>query len=434
MPKVMIDIWGVPILERLLYNLEEAGIRRSVIVVGYKKDVIIEHFGTQWRRMEIEYREVDYHDDGILRSAIMGEGVISKRFLFVCGDTVLEPATIRRAMKMEGDLVVGVRNERIDESVTALVDEHGKVMKIGMLRDMNTWNRIVTGVAIANTSFFEGMKACMIRDIYDRPCAMQWMVEQGFNVRAFDMTEDVWLEIDNHTDLQSAKEAIFERSWKKRLSQRDVNIFKRLFNLPLSLRMTKLLSGTNLKPIHVNLISYTFALLAGLCFLSEQFVAGGIFSYACALADAMDGKLSRLKMLSSPLGGYYDSVGDRFAEVAIVSGLAAGIYRQSGNHVILFIGLLAILGWIGRFYMKELFIHLTSPAEWKGLKPVPLDLLGHRDVSFFITMVSCLSGYPLIALAWMAVFGNLFSGINFFQYRRYLKEVREEIPEDLRSR
>lgn len=433
-PKVMIEIWGVPILERLLYSLKEAGVKRAVIIVGYKKEVVKNYFGSEWRGMEIIYRDVDYYDDGILRSAIMGDEIIKSRFVFVCGDTILEPKTIKRAMELKGDLVVGVRNERIDESVGALMDENGRIKEIGMLKDMRDWNRIVTGFAISEPLLFEGIKACMEKGVYDRPCALQWMVDQGFDVAGFDMTGDCWWEIDNHSDLEKAKNGIFERAWKKRLTPIDINIFKRLFNLPISLRLLKLISKTDLKPWHLNLISCSFALLAGIFFFFKQFIAGGVFSYACAMADALDGKLSRLKLLSSPEGGFYDSVGDRCAEIAIVSGLAGGLYRQTDNIFLLFIGLLAIMGWLGRFYLKELFIHMTSLKAWKSLKPMPLDLFGHRDVSFFMIMVCCATGYPLIPLIWMAFWGNLFATVHFFQYKKYLKEHRQKITEDIRSR
>jgi glucose-1-phosphate thymidylyltransferase len=432
-PKVMIEIWGVPVLERLLYALKEAGIKRTVIVVCYKKDIIKNYFGNSWRGMEIVYREVDYHDDGILRSAIMGKDVINGRFMFVCGDTILEPDTVRRAMNKSGDLVVGVRNVNIDESVGAVVDESGKVTKIGMLKDMKKHNRVVTGLAIAETSFFDGMEKCIDDNIYDRPCAMQWMVEQGLDVRAFDMTDDNWWEIDNESDLEHAKKEIFENAWKTRFTSRDINVFKRLFNLPISLNLVKIISTrTSLKPNHLNIISFGFALLAGISFMYGKFITGGILAYACAMADALDGKLSRLKLLASPEGGFYDSACDRGAEIAIVSGLAYGLYQRTGNPVMLLIGLLAIIGWLGRFYLKELFIHMASIKAWKSLDPIPLDLCGHRDVSFFLTMIFCFAGYPFVPLVWMAFFGSLFASINFFQYRKYLKG--HSLGEDYRSR
>jgi len=432
-PKVMIEIWGVPVLERLLYALREAGINRTVIVVCYKKEIIKNYFGNNWRGMEIVYKEVDYHDDGILRSAIMGKDVINNRFVFVCGDTILDPDTVRRAMNGSGDLVVGVRNVNVDESVGAVVDESGKVTSIGMLKDMKEHNRVVTGLAVVEPSFFEGIEKCIGNNIYDRPCAMQWMVEQGFDVRALDMTDDNWWEIDNESDLEKAKKEIFENSWKIRLTSRDINMFKRLFNLPISLNLVKIIATrTALKPNHLNLISFGFALLAGILFLYGEFIIGGILAYSCAMADALDGKLSRLKLLASPEGGFYDSVCDRGAEIAIVSGLAGGLYQKTGDPIMLLIGLFAIIGWLGRFYLKELFIHMAGLKAWKSLNPIPFDLCGHRDVSFFLTMICCLAGYPFVPLAWMAFFGSFFSLINFFCYRKYL--IDNPIKEDYRSR
>ena len=171
-PKVMIKIWSVPILERLLFSLKEAGIKRAVIVVGYRSEIIINYFGNQWRGIEIVYKKVDYYEDGILSSAVMGEDAINERFIFLCGDTILEPETIKRAIEMQGDLVVGVRNERIEESVGALVGEDNRISNIGMQKEMKEWNRVVTGIAVCEPSFLKGVRSCVDSGNLDRPSAM----------------------------------------------------------------------------------------------------------------------------------------------------------------------------------------------------------------------------------------------------------------------
>lgn len=415
-PKVMIKIWSVPVLERLLYSLKEAGIRRAVIVVGYKADIIIDYFGSEWRGIEIVYRKVDTFEDGILTSAVMGEGSINERFVFVCGDTIFEPDTIRRAIGMQGDLVVGIRNERIDESVGAMVGEDNRISNIGMQKEMKEWNRVVTGVAVCEPSFLEGIRSCVDNGMLDRPSAMQWVIDQGYDVRGFDMTDDPWWEIDNHDDLEMASKQIFENAWKKRFSQTDINIFKRIFNLPVSLPLTKLVSRTNLKPFHLTLVSLAFALMACTSFIFEYFTLGGIFSYACAIADAVDGKISRLKLLSSRSGSFFDSIIDRLSEIFIVSGLTFAAYKQTMELFIFLLGFLAILGWLGRFYLKELFIDKFGYTPWKKLKMSVFETFGHRDVSFFVTMVACFFDYPIIPLLWMAVFGNILSIFNLLKY------------------
>ncbi|MHC4307067.1 MAG: sugar phosphate nucleotidyltransferase [Planctomycetota bacterium] len=429
-PKVMIKIWNVPILERLLYSLKEAGIKRAIIVVGYKSDKIIDYFGSQWRGIEIVYRKVDHYEDGILSSAVMGDGVINERFVFVCGDTILEPETIKRAIEMQGDLVVGVRNERIVESVGALVGEDNRISNIGMQKEMKEWNRIVTGVAVCEPSFLKGIRSCVDSGDLDRPSAMQWVIDQGYDVRAFDMTDDPWWELDNHEDLDLASKEIFGNAWKKRFSPTDINIFKRIFNLPVSLPLTKLVSKTNLKPFHLTLISLVFALLACASFIFGYFIIGGIFSYACAMADAVDGKIARLKLLSSKTGSFFDSVIDRISEISIVAGLTYGTYTQTSELFIFLLGFFAILGWLGRFYLKELFINKFGFATWKNLKMSVFEIVGHRDVSFFIIMVSCFTGHIVISLLWMAILGNILSVFNLLKYFDHLNRFLPETSND----
>ncbi len=422
-PKVMINIWSLPILERLLYSLKEAGIRRAVIVVGYKADKIIDYFGNKWRGVEIIYKKVDKYEDGILTSAVMGEDVIHERFVFVCGDTILEPETIKRAIEMKGDLIVGVRNEHIAESVGALVGEDNRISIIGMQKEMKEWNRIVTGVAVCEPSFLRGVRDCVDRGKLDRPSAMQWAIDQGYSVLAFDMTNDPWWEMDNHEDLKKAQRDIFENAWKKRFNPTDINIFKRLFNLPVSLPLTKLVSKTRLKPHHLTLISLAFALLACASFILGYFSIGGIFSYTCAMADAVDGKISRLKLLSSKGGSFFDSVIDRISEICIVTGLTYGAYTKTSELLIFFLGFIAILGWLGRFYLKELYINKFGIATWKALKMSAFEIVGHRDVSFFIIMISCFAGNLVIPLLWMALFGNILSIFNLLKYFGHLDNV-----------
>ena len=431
-PKVMIKIWNVPILERLLFSLKEAGIKRAVIVVGYKSDKIIDYFGSQWRGVEIVYKRVDKYEDGILTSAVMGEGAINERFVFVCGDTILEPETIKRAIEMPGDLVVGVRNESIVESVGALVGEDNRISNIGMQKDMKEWNRIVTGIAVCEPSFLKGVRICVDTGNLDRPSAMQWVINQGNDVRAFDMTDDPWWEMDNHEDLEMASKEIFENAWKKRFSPTDMNIFKRIFNLPVSLPLTKLVSKTNLKPYHLTLISLTFALFACASFIFGYFSIGGIFSYACAMVDAVDGKIARLKLLSSTTGSFFDSVIDRISEISIVAGLTYGIYVQTSNLLIFLIGLFAILGWLVRFYLKELFINKFGFARKRCFKISVFAIVGHRDVSFFIIMISCFTGHLIIPLLWMAIFGNIISVFDLLKYFDHLDCLLSEKSEELR--
>lgn len=56
-PKPMAPVAGKPFLERLLDRLETSGVRRVVLAVGYKSEIIRAHFGSRHARIEVHYSE-----------------------------------------------------------------------------------------------------------------------------------------------------------------------------------------------------------------------------------------------------------------------------------------------------------------------------------------------------------------------------------------
>src|ERR1700755_594964 len=44
MPKPMVEVCGKPVLSYILEGLRDAGVREILIVVGYRKDVVMDHF------------------------------------------------------------------------------------------------------------------------------------------------------------------------------------------------------------------------------------------------------------------------------------------------------------------------------------------------------------------------------------------------------
>src|SRR5690242_229368 len=54
-PKPMAEISGKPFLEYLLRYLEQQGIKKSILSIGYKWETIQHHFGDSFGGMKLEY-------------------------------------------------------------------------------------------------------------------------------------------------------------------------------------------------------------------------------------------------------------------------------------------------------------------------------------------------------------------------------------------
>ncbi len=85
-PKPMAPINGAPFLEYLLDYWIAQGVERFILSVGYRKDVIIDHFGSSYRRVPIEYAIEDSPlgtGGGLFLAAL----ALDQPFLVLNGDT-----------------------------------------------------------------------------------------------------------------------------------------------------------------------------------------------------------------------------------------------------------------------------------------------------------------------------------------------------------
>jgi len=91
LPKSMAPVGGVPFLAILLARLAAQGVTRVVLSLGYRAEVIQDHFGTSYRGMELVH-EVEHQPlgtGGAIRAALAR--CLADPVLVCNGDTYLEP-------------------------------------------------------------------------------------------------------------------------------------------------------------------------------------------------------------------------------------------------------------------------------------------------------------------------------------------------------
>lgn len=90
LPKPMAMVGGKPFLEILLKQLQKNSIRDVILSVGYKRDVIIDFFGTEYEGVNIEYciETVPLGTGGAVKKAI--EESCEERYFVINGDTFFD--------------------------------------------------------------------------------------------------------------------------------------------------------------------------------------------------------------------------------------------------------------------------------------------------------------------------------------------------------
>jgi CDP-L-myo-inositol myo-inositolphosphotransferase len=73
-------------------------------------------------------------------------------------------------------------------------------------------------------------------------------------------------------------------------------------------------------------------------------IIGGLMAQFSSIFDGCDGEVARLKHQTSDYGAWLDAVLDRYADAAIILGMAYGLWHLEGNNAFLFVGYFALIG------------------------------------------------------------------------------------------
>lgn len=176
----------------------------------------------------------------------------------------------------------------------------------------------------------------------------------------------------------------------------------RYLNRRLSRPLAKALATTAVTPNQLSVFSFAIALGSALLFFFGHLILAGLLAQASSIVDGADGDLARLKGKSSPFGGFFDALLDRYADVAILLGMAFWCFRQGvwGAEVIASVGVAAIVGSLLVSYSR-------ARAEAAGRSfTTPLTTLASRDTRLLLVMVGALIGQVFWTLVLLALLGN----------------------------
>lgn len=162
-----------------------------------------------------------------------------------------------------------------------------------------------------------------------------------------------------------------------------------------------------LTPDTVSVIAFIVAVAAGVAFYwgGIWYIIGAILVFLNGWLDLIDGELARELGVDSPRGDLLDHVLDRYADIALIAGLAAGTAQYA-------IGFAAVTGVLMTSY-------LGTQAIAVGLERVYGGLMGRADRLVLIGVVAVSAPFvpplgPLTVVGWLlvlfAVVGHLTAG------------------------
>jgi NDP-sugar pyrophosphorylase family protein len=118
MPKVMLPVANKPLLEYVFDATRKSGINEIIVVVGYKKEVIMEHF-KDYKNVKITYVIQD-RQLGTAHALLQAKKHIKDSFIVLAGDNIIDPGSISKLIKDHSEY-------------SLLIKEHPHTSKYGVV-------------------------------------------------------------------------------------------------------------------------------------------------------------------------------------------------------------------------------------------------------------------------------------------------------------
>lgn len=186
MPKVMLQVANKPILEHMIMTLKEVDIKDFLIVVGYCKEKIIEHFEDGSKLgINIEYIEQENQKgtaDAI--STVRNSIETNERFLVTNGDVIAGVSDIKKIIGAEGEAVLAAKKVAAPQAYGILNVKGRFVEKIIEKPKDPASDLANAGIYVFKPSIFEAIDntAPSPRGEYEITDSIQFLIDSGKDV------------------------------------------------------------------------------------------------------------------------------------------------------------------------------------------------------------------------------------------------------------
>ncbi|WP_435358654.1 UTP--glucose-1-phosphate uridylyltransferase AglF [Haloarchaeobius sp. DFWS5] len=190
-PKGMVEVSGKPIITHCLEQLRDLGATEFVVVVGYKKEAIISHYGDEFDGIPITYSH-QREQNGLAHALLTVEEHIDDDFMLMLGDNIFQANlkdVVRRQQEDRADaafLVEEVPWEDASRYGVCNTNKYGEITEVVEKPEDPPSNLVMTGFYTFTPAIFH---ACHLvqpsnRDEYEISDAVDLLIRSGRTIDA----------------------------------------------------------------------------------------------------------------------------------------------------------------------------------------------------------------------------------------------------------
>lgn len=211
-PKCLLPVGGIPLLERTLVSLQKAGLRNALIVTGYLREQIEGFVARLGIELEVTFVNNPVFDrtNNNYSLWLAGEKLSGEEILLLDADILFDRRIIPTLLSSQGENALVIRRSSAlgKEEMKVECDEHGYVKRISKEIDPS----LATGESLGIERFSSLTTAVLFQALGRRKDryeyyedSFQEIIDQGVEIRTVDIGQLPCVEIDTTEDLAAAE-------------------------------------------------------------------------------------------------------------------------------------------------------------------------------------------------------------------------------------
>ena len=205
-PKPLTELsTGETIMQRQIAALSNyIGSDNIIIVVGFKKDLIMEEFSNQI----FVYNNV-YDNTNTSKSLLCALNKIhNEDVLWLNGDVVFDEKVLKPIIDFNGSCMAVNTNSVAEEEVKYNMNENGTIRQVSKVIADGLGEAVgINKITKESLNLFkESLEICEAQDYFER--GLEFSIDKGLSLYPLDVSDHLCIEVDFNEDLESVNERL----------------------------------------------------------------------------------------------------------------------------------------------------------------------------------------------------------------------------------
>jgi choline kinase/phosphatidylglycerophosphate synthase len=383
LPKPLIRVAGVPLIERVMRTALKAGIESFVIVTGYESERIrafVERIPDLNDRVTWVHNP-DYHlpHGG---SVLAAREAAPEDFALLMSDHLFEPEALSRllrAPRRPDECLLGVDSNLAGifdtDDATKVRLSGDRIADIG--KSLEAFDAVDTGLFVCSPRLFDALAACASGG---GGCSLsdgvRRLAREG-RMSAVDIGQAAWQDVDTPEALRHA-EGMLYRSTRKPTD----GPVSRWLNRPISIQFSRAFIALGVTPNQISFLTLLLGLMAAWSISCGNYahvaIAGLLFQLSSIL-DGSDGEVAKLRMTGSRKGEWIDTLVDCLTYLAFFTGVIVGHYQRTQSFAVLSVGFLSLAVTVLTASVMYFYLLNTGSGSLRKFATAFTEMASDRD-------------------------------------------------------